>query len=84
MLDVLLRPAGWRADWAGPGGSGVTEIVFERGGEQVVAKIRLISPFEMTCENPVKIGTNSVTFDGCRDPALTLVFDPSVASQRVV
>ena len=75
MMEALLRPTGWRADWSGPGGSGYTEIVFERQAEKVVAKIRLISPFEMTCENPVIIGPKTVTFDGCRDPALTLHFE---------
>jgi hypothetical protein len=77
MLNALLRPAGWRADWRGPGGSGVTELVFQRQGETLTAKIRLILPFEMTCENPVTVGPGTVTFDGCRDPGLTLRFDPA-------
>jgi hypothetical protein len=77
MLGALLRPTGWRADWQGPGGAGVTELVFERQAEKVIAKIHLIVPFEMTCENPVTVGAGTVTFDGCRDPALTLVFDPA-------
>lgn len=75
MLEALLRPAGWRAEWSGPGGAGVKQLVFEKRAEQVVIRIRLITPFEMTCENPVTLGTDSVTFDGCRDPAVTLVFD---------
>jgi hypothetical protein len=76
MLEMLLRPAGWRAEWTGPGGSGVTELVFQREGEQLIAKIRLIQPFEMTCENPVTVGAGTVSFDGCRDPGLTLLFNP--------
>lgn len=76
MMDVLLRPAGWRAEWAGPGGSGITEVTFVRQGDKVTAKIRLVLPFEMTCEQPVAIGPKTVTFDGCRDPGLKLDFDP--------
>lgn len=76
MLETLLRPTGWRAEWAGPGGSGITEVTFVRQGDKVTAKIRLVLPFEMTCENPVDVGTSTVAFDGCRDPGLKLQFDP--------
>jgi hypothetical protein len=77
MLEALLRPAGWSAEWSGPGGAGLTDVVFERRSDQIVAKIRLISPLELTCENPVTLQPNGVTFDGCRDPAVTLVYDPN-------
>lgn len=77
MLEVLLRPSGWRAEWAGPGGSGVTEVTFVRQGDGVTAKIRLVHPFEMTCEHPVKVEATTITFDGCRDPGLKLSFDPN-------
>jgi hypothetical protein len=76
MLEALLRPTGWRAEWAGPSGSGITEVIFVRQGGKVTAKIRLVLPFEMTCENPVEVGSTTVTFDGCRDPGLKLQFDP--------
>ena len=76
LLETLLRPSGWRAEWAGPGGSGITEITFLRQGDRVIAKIRLVLPFEMTCENPVEVSATSVTFDGCRDPGLKLQYDP--------
>ena len=76
MLETLLRPAGWRAEWAGPGGSGITEVTFLRQGDKVIAKIRLVHPFEMTCESPVEVGAATVAFDGCRDPGLRLQFDP--------
>jgi len=74
MIDALLRPTGWRAEWQGPGGAGVTEVVFQRRDGKLIAKIRLITPSEMTCENPVTVGPDTVTFDGCRDPAVTLTF----------
>ena len=77
MLELLLRPTGWRADWSGPGGSGVTEVFFVRQGDKVTAKIRLVLPFELTCEHPVEIGQNTLTFDGCRDPGLKLTFYPN-------
>jgi hypothetical protein len=79
MLESLLRPTGWRAEWSGPGGAGVNELVFEKRAERVVIRIRLITPFEMNCENPVTLGIDRVTFDGCRDPAVTLVFDATNA-----
>jgi len=77
MLDTLLRTQGWTADWAGPGGSGVTEIVFERRSDKVVAKIHLLSPIDMRCETLVTIEPRGVTFDGCRDPGVNLLFDPA-------
>jgi hypothetical protein len=75
MMDTLLRSTGWRAEWQGPGGTGITEVVFQRQAGTVIAKIRLVTPFEMTCENPVTVGPDTVTFDGCRDPAVTLTFN---------
>ena len=79
MMEVLLRPTGWSADWSGPGGSGVTEVIFERRSDKIFAKINLIRPIEiaMTCESPVMVEASSITFDGCRDPNLTLNFNPS-------
>jgi hypothetical protein len=77
MMSALLRPTGWRAEWQGPGGSGVTELVFQRQGDRLIAKIQLILPFDMSCEKPVTLGPGTVSFDGCRDPGLTLVFDPA-------
>jgi hypothetical protein len=76
LLQLLLRPAGWSAEWSGPGGSGLTDVLFEQRANGVFAKIRLISPFELSCENPASIEAMSVTFDGCRDPQVTLTFDP--------
>lgn len=76
MLTALLRQAGWSADWIGPGGSGRTEVVFEKRAERIVAKIKLLSPIELECENPVVVEGSSITFDGCRDPGVTLVYDP--------
>jgi hypothetical protein len=77
MLETLLRPTGWRAEWTGPGGSGITEVMFLRQGDTVTAKIRLVLPIEMVCENPVKVESTTVSFDGCRDPGLKLHFDPT-------
>lgn len=76
MMEVLLRPAGWSAEWSGPGGAGLTEVIFERRADKIFVKIKLIVPFELTCESPVTVDTKSVTFDGCRDPSVTLVYDP--------
>lgn len=80
LIEVLVRPAGWSADWAGPGGSGLTEITFERRGDGLMARMKLVVPFELSCEKPVTVAGNSVTFDGCRDPSVTLVYDPGDAA----
>lgn len=77
VLKVLLRPAGWSAEWSGPGGSGLTDVFFEQRSDGIFAKIKLIVPFEVACESPVTVNPTSVTFDGCRDPSVTLVYDPS-------
>ena len=77
MLEVLVRAPGWRAEWSGPGGSGITDVVFERTAAGITAKIHLITPFDMTCENPVTVAPGRITFDGCRDPAVSLTYDPS-------
>jgi hypothetical protein len=77
LVKALLRPTGWSAEWIGPGGSGLTEVTFERRGDNLIAKIKLLSPFELSCENPVTVERNALTFDGCRDPSVTLVYDPS-------
>lgn len=80
MIGALVRPGGWSAEWAGPGGSGLTEVTFERRGDGLIARMKLVVPFELTCEKPVTVGKSSVTFDGCRDPSVTLVYDPSDAA----
>lgn len=80
VIQALVRPGGWRAEWTGPGGSGLTEVTFERRGDGLVARMRLIVPFELACEKPVRIEAYTVTFDGCRDPNVTLVYDASDAA----
>jgi hypothetical protein len=77
FVHVLLRPAGWSAEWRGPGGSGRTDVIFVPQGNGFLAKIRLITPFELSCENPAVVEANRVTFDGCRDPQVTLTYDPN-------
>lgn len=76
MMKALLRPAGWSAEWAGPGGAGLTEVVFEQRGDSLVARMKLVLPFEMLCEKPVIVDGRRLTFDGCRDPSVSLVYDP--------
>ncbi len=74
---MLLRPAGWRADWSGHGGSGVSELIFEARGEKVVAKIQRLTPSFWSCERDVTITSDVVKLDLCYDPDLTLLFDPN-------
>ncbi len=76
ILAILLRADGWNADWIGPGGSGVTEAKFEDRAGKIVAKLRIVTPIDLSCEKGVTISSNVVKFDGCRDSDVTLVFDP--------
>ena len=79
LMEVLLRPTGWGAEWSGPGFSGFNEVTFERRGGKIFVRISLIRPVDYAtkCEKPVTVGANSVTFDGCYEPNVTLNFNPS-------
>lgn len=72
---ILLRPAGWIAYWSGPFGDGESEFIFMARKEKVVVKIQ--TPSVSSCESEVTITSDTVKFDGCRDPDITLVFDPN-------
>ena len=79
ITALLLRPAGWIADWsttAAGGDKGRSEIIFESRGEHVVAKLRNLS-HPITCESDVKITADLVSFDGCyHNEYIRLAFDP--------
>ncbi len=75
---MLLRPAGWKADWSLPGGAdkGEGEWIFEARGDKVVAKILITSRgTAVRCEQNVTITSEVVKFDGCYDLDITLRFD---------
>ena len=72
---MLLRPAGWKANWSLQADKGVSEIVFETRGDKVVAKIRNLT-IPTTCEHDVTITSDTVIFNGCYDWDITLRFDP--------
>jgi hypothetical protein len=75
---LLLRPAGWKADWSLPGGydKGEGEWIFEARGDKVVVKIQTFTR-PTTCERDVTLTSDGVKFDGCRDLDITLRFDPN-------
>ena len=73
---VLLRPAGWKANWSLQADKGVSEIIFEAREGKVVAKIRNLT-IPTTCEHDVTIMADVVKFDGCYDYDIALRFDPS-------
>jgi hypothetical protein len=75
---MLLRPAGWKADWSGYGGiaKGESEFLFEARGDKVVVKIQNFTN-RITCERDVTLTSVGVKFDGCRDLDITLRFDPN-------
>ena len=73
---VLLRPAGWKANWSLQADKGVSEIIFEAREDKVVAKIRNLT-IPTTCEHDVTIMSDVVKFDGCYDYNIALRFDPS-------
>ena len=73
---VLLRPAGWKADF----GHGLAEFIYEARGEKVVVKIQGLSRSDgaslLSCEREVTITSDGIKHDGCRDFGITLLFDP--------
>ena len=77
---VLLRTAGWKADWIGPSGTGQTEFIYEARGEKVVVKMQNLSRSDganlLGCERDVTITSDGIKHDGCRDLGITLIFDP--------
>ncbi len=75
---LLVRPAGWRADWNSFGGfnKGESEFRFAVRGEKLVVKILNLT-YPATCERDVTITADVVKFDGCYDRAVTLRFDPN-------
>jgi hypothetical protein len=77
---VLLRPAGWKADWIGSSGSGQTEFIYEARGEKVMVKIQNLYRSDgailQNCERDVTITSDGIKHNGCRDSGITLLFDP--------
>jgi hypothetical protein len=73
---VLLRPAGWKADF----GHGQSEFIYEAREEKVMVKIKGLSRTDgkslLNCERDVTITSNGIKHDGCRDVGITLLFDP--------
>ena len=73
---VLLRPAGWKADF----GHGQSEHIYEAREEKVMVKIKGLSRTDgkslLNCERDVTITSNGIKHDGCRDVGITLLFDP--------
>ncbi len=73
---VVLRPAGWKADF----GHGLAEFIYEARGEKVMVKIQGLSRTDgrpnLDCECDVTITSDSIKHDGCRDREITLLFDP--------
>lgn len=73
---VLLRPAGWNADF----GHGLAEFIYEARGEKVVVKIQGLSRTDgksnLSCERDVTITSDGIKHSGCRDSGISLLFDP--------
>ena len=76
IKTMLLGTTAWRAEISRPGGSAVSDIVFEAKGDKVVAKLRSITTGQ-GCERDVTITTDVVKFDGCQVKDVTLRFDPN-------
>jgi len=76
---LLLRPAGWKADWSLPGGydKGEGEWIFEARGDKVVAKILITSYDNVRCEREVTLTADGAKYDGCYESGITLRFDPN-------
>lgn len=75
---MLLSPAGWTLHWRGcnpPPESGEGAVVFEAQGREVVAKLAV--PPDLRCSSVVAMTSSGYTFKGCRDPGITIAFDPN-------
>jgi hypothetical protein len=75
---MLLSPAGWTLHWRGcnlPPESGQGEAIFEAQGGKVLAKLA-VQP-DMRCSSEVAMTSSGYTFRGCRDPGITIAFDPN-------
>ena len=78
ITAMLLRPTGWTVYWRGctpPPESGESEIVFEAQGAMVVAKLFVLP--DKRCSSEVAMVSSGYTFRGCRDPGITIAFDPN-------
>jgi hypothetical protein len=78
ITTMLLSPAGWTLHWRGcnpPPESGEGEAIFEAQGGKVLAKLAP-SP-DVRCSSEVAMSSSGYTFKGCRDPGITIAFDPN-------
>ena len=78
ITAMLLRPAGWAVYWRGcspPPESGESEAIFEAQGGKIVAKLAV--PPDVRCSSEVAMTSSGYTFRGCRDPGITIAFDPN-------
>ena len=78
ITTMLLRPSGWTVYWRGcnpPPESGESEAIFEAQGGKVVAKLAV--PPDMRCSSEVAMTSSGYSFRGCRDPGITIAFDPN-------
>jgi hypothetical protein len=78
ITALLLRPAGWTIYWRGctpPPESGESEAIFEAQGGKVLVKLAV--PPDMRCSSEVAVTSSGYTFRGCRDPGITIAFDPN-------
>lgn len=77
MKDVLLKPSGWIAYWKGCTSanlSGQSEFMYEARGEKVIVK--MLTSGRSGCEREVTITSDGIKHAGCREPQITLSFDP--------
>lgn len=77
ITAMLLSPAGWTLQWRGcnpPPESGEGGAMFQAQGGKVIATLTP-SP-DMRCSSEVATSASGYTFRGCRDPGITIAFDP--------
>ena len=78
ITAMLLSPSGWTVYWRGcspPPESGESEAFFETQGGKILAKLSV--PPDMRCSSEVAMNSSGYTFRGCRDPGITIAFDPN-------
>jgi hypothetical protein len=78
MARALLAPGAWLLNY--PDGAighltGNAILTFQASGEGLTVNIRNVTA-SVSCEKPVTVTPEGITFDGCREAGIVLRFTP--------
>jgi hypothetical protein len=75
---ALLGPGTWLMNWPDTSLGFITSnaiLSFEVSGQALMVRINNLAA-NVSCERPVTVTVNSITFAGCREPGIVLRFTP--------